>query len=313
MRRLLFSAVLAAALSLLCAADSTSAGDGQIDDLVAGLERIRLQAADDAAASRIDETVGMLRQVRREGRSHVTERNLEVEYNAFRRSPAYDFLDASEKSLLERIVNLSRDAAERRSGADEEELAAVAQKLEPFGGRFVRRAWNGSPPCVLEVGDLVLRKETTFLSNRFSEASSRDRRFSHVGIVAEAAGEVKIVTVGEGGVSMGGVDIVSWREFMRAAVDCAVYRFKDGDGVGGRIAQAAVKRLGLPFDSAFDLGTGDRLYCSELVRIAVNEAVGRPVVGTTKRDGFEYVAIDDCYLLNWMKVFDAHDAGHAVN
>ena len=53
--------------------------------------------------------------------------------------------------------------------------------------------------------------------------------------------------------------------------------------------------------------TKDRLYCTEMVRDCVNEAAGREVIGTSRKGDFEYVAVDDCYRNEMVKVWDCRD------
>ena len=99
----------------------------------------------------------------------------------------------------------------------------------------------------------------------------------------------------------------NWEEVCGGSIDCAVYRYDGSDVVRSRIGDEAEKAIGVRFDSAFDLKTKKRLYCAEMVRNAVNAAVGREVVGTSRKGDFEYVAIDDCYRTGFVKVFDAKE------
>lgn len=215
----------------------------------------------------------------------------------FKGSPAYSFLSASERKTLQDLHVWLATAHPSRLPTTLEDRAAHAE---------TSRRRIPLPPG-LQCGDLVFRREEGFLSHHFVEASSREKRFSHVGVVIACEDGVGILSVEANGASSGVVGEMSWAAFMESAVDGAVYRLGQGEA-GMRIAQAAKRRAGISFDPAFDLKTKDRLYCSELVRDAVNEAVGKRVVGTTKRGGFEYVALDDCYRTGWVKVFDAREA-----
>ena len=277
----------------------------QVEKLAAGLEEAKARMGGEQAAY-IDLAISRLRQAVRDGVDVGGARDPAAEYAAFKGSPAYGFLDAEERRLLGKLVAMARDPRSAHGEGDDEELERLAQKYEFCSSQVERRPWHLTPPCDLKPGDLVFRRENAFLSRHFVEASSREKRFSHVGVVSDSGDAAKVITVGDGGLSMAGVCAVGWREFMRGAVDCAVYRYGGGEEYGTRIAQSAERRTGRPFDPAFDIGTRDRLYCSELVRDAVNEAVGRAVVGTTRRGSFEYVAIDDCYRSGWIKIFDAN-------
>ena len=285
----------------------------QIEKLIADLEDVKAQIGVEQTAN-VDAAISFLRQARREGVDIGNARTPVAEYFAFRNSPVYGFLDAKERRLLGKLVEM----ASRRPQGDicegnDLELESLGDSLGITLNPMDLQPWHNKPPCQLKCGDLVLRREGAFLSHHFVEGSSREKRFSHVGIVAEVGDAASVVTVGDRGFSMGSVCVVKWQEFMRKAVDCAIYRFEGGEEIGNRILRAARKRLGLPFDSAFDIKTKDRLYCSELVHDVVNEAVGRTVVGTTRKGAFEYVAIDDCYHSGWIKIFDANNVGGSLS
>lgn len=68
----------------------------------------------------------------------------------------------------------------------------------------------------------------------------------------------------------------------------------------------AKRRLWVKFDSAFDMSETNRLYCSEMVRLAINEAVGTNFVGFTKVCGRNVVAIDDLYRNGFLRIYDSH-------
>ena len=50
----------------------------------------------------------------------------------------------------------------------------------------------------------------------------------------------------------------------------------------------------------------NRLYCSEMVRLAVNEAVRTNLVGFTKVCGHNVVAIDDLCRNGFQRIYDSH-------
>ena len=271
----------------------------QTERMIAQLQEISARFADQVDKAEIENTIEQL-QSRREGKNQSIDVSLVRQaYRDFSSSPAFEFLDRRERDILERISQ----------GLDHgEEIDMDNVDPEIFGSHIPlhRTIWQDAPPAGLRRGDLVLRAERGFLSQRFIDASKREKRFSHVGVVLHGSGEVKIVTVGGVGVSVAdNVASHAWCDYLVNSVDCAVYRLERPVGIGDKIAAAAERRLGVPFDPAFDLKTKDRLYCAEMVRDAVNEAAGREVVGTTWRGDFEYVAIDDCYRNGFVKIFDA--------
>ena len=160
---------------------------------------------------------------------------------------------------------------------------------------------------VIRRGDLIVRAGNGIGADVFYRASTCEKRFTHVGIVVSDGEAARMIDFS--------AQDVEWHikalrvpvcEIMDDAFDLAVYRYTgpDADKVRERIARAAEKRIGTPFDLTFDLKTKDRLYCTEMVRDCVNEAAGREVIGTSRKSDFEYVAVDDCYRNEMTKVWD---------
>ena len=166
--------------------------------------------------------------------------------------------------------------------------------------------WRDAPPAGIRAGDIAFRSGNGPWTRFFVGASSRDKRFSHVGIVVPAPGcGVAIVHSEAGDFSgKGNVRADSWKVFFDGATDGAVYRPVFSDGAPESIVSCAMSRMGVVFDKDFDLSDTNRLYCSEFVREAVNEAAGRKLIGTTRVNGRDIVAIDDIYCEGFEKVFD---------
>lgn len=229
--------------------------------------------------------------------------------------------DAAAAMLSEKdrdmVVSLAKGLGKFHVGMTFDELVAIGEELSVFSdfGDGDDEQSIADVPCPKDVvrGDLVFRRESGGGSRIFAEASTVERRFSHVGIVVQAAaGTVRIMDVSE----RKRFEAVAWDKFFENAQDGAVYRFAGDAAVGERIANVAEKRIGVPFDASFSLAARDSLYCTRMVRECVNEAVGRALVGTTKKNGFEYVAVDDCYRNGMRKVHDfrpAVKAGDAVH
>ena len=172
--------------------------------------------------------------------------------------------------------------------------------------------WRVSAPAGLRPGDLVFRRCDGVWSRWFIEASSREKRFSHVGIVVgespcEFHGESPLVVHAEADESTGGgcVKVDSWRDFMKDALECAVYRHGESAEQSCEIAKCAMRHIGVPFDASFDLSSTNMLYCTEFVALAMNEALGTNVVGTTVISGRQFIALDDIYRYGSTKIFDS--------
>ena len=148
----------------------------------------------------------------------------------------------------------------------------------------------------LEEGDIILRYGNGLWSPVFRNVSRRDKRFSHAGIVVREGGAACVVHASAADLT--GVGKVSWEtveDFLAASADYAVYRLAIPDLVRQRIAANARSYLGLSFDTLFDLSDTSRLYCTELVMQAVNEAAGFVVIRPTVANGIAVVAPDNCY------------------
>lgn len=139
----------------------------------------------------------------------------------------------------------------------------------------------------------------------FIYVSSREKRFSHVGIVLDAKNFTLIHSDADERTGDGCVHTESWRSFFEDAVECAVFRFEGDSNIASNIAYNAERMIGRKFDSAFDMDETNKLYCSEMVRIVVNAAVKTNLVGFTKVCGRKVVAIDDLYRKGFIRVYDS--------
>ena len=230
----------------------------------------------------------------------------------FRESKAYRFVSPEEGQELREVAEwMDRNAGSAvptlsdapislaKKFATTDELSGI--ELPP---------WAFAVPQGLAPGDVVVRRQDGYLDHAFKNASTREKRFTHAGILVENDGRLVVASMfGSETIMRGELRLQSWLEYCAASVEVAAYRYsgKSASDVRVGIAAAAKRRKGLPLDFAFDLTTKDRLYCTELVRDCINEAAGREVVGTTKADDFEYVAVDDCYRKDMEKVWDSID------
>ena len=183
--------------------------------------------------------------------------------------------------------------------------AVMAAALAPGKGGAPSAPWQKSAPVEIKRGDIVLRRGDGLWTQWFVDASTREKLYSHVGI-AVTDGKAPMVVHSEAD-DMGADGRVKrdrWSVFQAGSFAAAAYRISDDPALRERIAQAAERRLGMPFDPSFSLADTNRLYCSQFVRDAVNEAAGREVIGVTMQGGVAIVAVDDCYA-NARKIFSA--------
>lgn len=208
-------------------------------------------------------------------------------------------------------------------GCDEEvrslrPICGLALTLCLFGGAARAEApagepaWRQSPPKGVAVGDLVFRRGQGMWTRYFINMSTREKRFSHVGIVTQVTNDTAKILHADAHetTGIGCVRIEDWCGFYSNTLDCAVYRYcgPDAEAVIPRIVTKGKEKLGVPFDSAFDLATEDRLYCTEFVRAAVNGAAGRELIKPVKISGISFIPLDEVYRQDVRLVFDAKRA-----
>lgn len=129
----------------------------------------------------------------------------------------------------------------------------------------------------LQPGDVVLRHGNGLWSGVFARLNSRDRRFSHAGVVVREGMDWYVIHAEADNLGRNGtVRMDEWEVFAGQARQMAVLRVSDS-GSAARTAEAAaiMHRDALPFDFSFDLTRRDAVYCSELVWRALSEALQR--------------------------------------
>ncbi len=168
--------------------------------------------------------------------------------------------------------------------------------------------WRQSPPEGVAVGDLAFRKGHGLWTGYFIGMSTREKRFSHVGIVSSVKGGKATIIHSEAGefTGQGAVKEDDWSFFFGDALEGAVYRYSGGRADAPRlIAEEGRKMIGVPFDSAFDMSETNRLYCTEFARIAVNRALGEELIGHSTVNGRDFITLDDMYRRDFGKIWDS--------
>lgn len=174
---------------------------------------------------------------------------------------------------------------------------------------FVSRGYCEQLPIegLVQSGDIICRYGDGFWSSRFRESSVGDKRFSHVGIIQVKSGDRFVIHALASDFSgAGSVLKEPLTDFLSDSHTVSVYRFKGPRAVRSKIADEAVLHIGKPFDLAFDLDSDESLYCSELVWICVNAALGKKLIESSILNGKRIIPIDSCYSCGEMKcVFDS--------
>ena len=174
--------------------------------------------------------------------------------------------------------------------------------------------WQVSPPVEIRVGDIVVRKGYGTWTQYFINCSSREKRFSHVGIVVSNRPQCVIVhSDANERTGIGAVRLESWQGFYADALECAVFRYDGPDSTAKEFADRGMSLIGVPFDSAFDMEDTNKLYCTEFVRTVINDTLKTNIVGWTSVCNKKVVALDDIYRNGFKRIFDSHESECANN
>lgn len=176
----------------------------------------------------------------------------------------------------------------------------------------VSNSWNklfvDSSFRLIQNGDLVLRSGTDAISDMFRKTNTRDKSYSHAGIVFVENGVPMVYNF------MGSTQ--NPQELMRrdslnvfiAPYDnfgFAVYRFGITKKEKEKLHDIAIKYFkdNKRFDPNFDLETDSLLYCTEFIYKALMETTNKKdYFPMTQMADFKFIAVDDLYGRKDMKL-----------
>jgi len=146
-------------------------------------------------------------------------------------------------------------------------------------------------------GDLILRHGSGFWSDWFRDLSPREKRFSHVGIIIFKDDDPFVVhAIASEITGIGAVREEPLSSFIEGIDDWAIFRPNASTNEAKAIGLEARKLIGHPFDMQFDLSEHQRIYCTELAFVAVNQACQRTLIRADFQNGKACVFVDACYL-----------------
>ena len=161
---------------------------------------------------------------------------------------------------------------------------------------------------LLRTGDIVLRTGSDVTSYMLTQMNQKEKSYSHCGIVIIEDGCPFVYH------SIGGEDNPD-QELKRDSVS---FFFSPLNNLGFAVARTALSetqnisfietvklfyKQRRKFDLDFDLGTDDRLYCSEFVYKAMRQALKDSCfIERTRVFGKEYIGIDNLYLNDHTKL-----------
>lgn len=155
---------------------------------------------------------------------------------------------------------------------------------------------------LLQTGDLVVRRGDDMTSYMLARLNHHDKRYSHCGIAVVEDGIPYIYH------SIGGEDNPD--QVMRKDkagqwfspannLAFAIYRYDMSTDRREKMVHyiAGEHRAKKMFDMDFDLGTDDRLYCSEMIYKAIGHVMqDSSFLKTENNYGKEFVGVDNLYL-----------------
>lgn len=145
-------------------------------------------------------------------------------------------------------------------------IAAVAAIVLPLTGSAGQHSWSGPLISELQHGDIVYRRGVGAFSDLVARVGNA--QWTHIGIAVQVrpGGKVYILHA----IEERGVTLEPPAQFFSPSQATAgiFQRFPGGD----RVADAAQRYLGKPFDLRFDLTDSSGVYCTELVMRALMDA-----------------------------------------
>ena len=149
-----------------------------------------------------------------------------------------------------------------------------------FGGFIVRQFSDDGnrlkdiseiPQEALQNGHVICRYGDGIWSDWIIELNQRDRRYSHIGVLSVKEGKATVIhadTTDRFAIS-GKVLEEPLETFTEQARRIGIFRLKGVDPA--QLVQCARHYLGRPFDWKMDATEKDSLYCSELIKAAIDD------------------------------------------
>jgi hypothetical protein len=160
-------------------------------------------------------------------------------------------------------------------------------------------------PASFENGDLIFRKGNGFFSQYFANAASREKLYSHVGILSREGGSVYVYHIEADEFSgQGNMKREPLATFLQDIKKYKIRNLAVNRNVRAVIIHKADSLFEekVVFDMDFDSSTKDKFYCTELVAYILNSSVASPVIEPTLRiNGKKFYSIDDIYFSKLVK------------
>ena len=129
--------------------------------------------------------------------------------------------------------------------------------------------------ALFENGDLIFREGCGAWSDLFRDFSPNVKEFSHVGLLCEIDGGLRVLHAeANDWTGRGTVRVTTIEEFTDISVarKWAVWRLKLPMEDRNVVVKNALSRRGVSFDVGFNLNDGRSLYCTELIYVSLKQA-----------------------------------------
>jgi hypothetical protein len=150
----------------------------------------------------------------------------------------------------------------------------------------------------LKVGDIVFRRmydADSIIALNFSEG---EKRYSHVGLVVDINGSLKIIHSLKDNYNSG-VRLDTIRGYLSETKVWAVYRYEQISNKNINKHILAYLNKNITFDNDFDLHTDNKMYCTEFVYKVINTSLEKKVKKAIQASKFfankMYVTVSDLY------------------
>lgn len=152
----------------------------------------------------------------------------------------------------------------------------------------------------LKNGTLVCRLGNGYFSNYFRKYASKEKKFSHIGIISKENNELYVYHSEASELTgVGFVKKEKIKTFLRDIKVFEFFEFNYNDSIKGEII-SKINGYYLnktPFDLNFDSENDNELYCTELIATSINKALNKKeIIPSLKLNGKNIYALDDIYL-----------------
>lgn len=158
--------------------------------------------------------------------------------------------------------------------------AATFQKKETLEEKS-RRSLD-SIYSVIQEGDLIVRLGDDLLSEQIRYLSEKDQSFSHAGIIIEKEGKKWVCHIAPDEIGADTVRYDPIDSFInpKKNILCGIYRYDlstvEKDSFLTNLKQYHASNA--VFDRRYDLGTDDKIYCSEMIAKSLKRATHNRIV-----------------------------------